>query len=148
VRKDAPAADSRGASFLGPFRRAIAHDGASAWMLRNARAGQIIAETLIPAFERSARNKGLLGRQSLEQGSAMILAPCSSVHTFFMKFPIDIVFVARDGRVVKVCERRGPWRLAIGAGAFAVVELPAGALEQSGTRVGDRLEIALASLPT
>jgi len=142
VRKDAPAADSRGASFLGPFRRAIAHDRASAWMLRNARAGQIIAETLIPAFERSARNKGLLGRQSLEQGSAMILAPCSSVHTFFMKFPIDIVFVARDGRVVKVCERRRPWRLALGPGAFAVVELPAGALEASGTRVGDRLEIS------
>jgi uncharacterized membrane protein (UPF0127 family) len=117
-------------------------------MLRNARAGQIVAATLIPAFDRSTRNKGLLGRQSLERGSAMILAPCSSVHTFFMKFPIDIIFVARDGRVVKICERRRPWRLALGLGAFAVVELPAGALEASGTRVGDRLEITLGFLPT
>ena len=103
-------------------------------MLRNARAGQIVAVTLIPAFDRSTRNKGLLGRRSLEQGSAMILAPCSSVHTFFMKFPIDIIFVARDGRVVKMCERCHPWRLALGPGAFAVIELPAGAVEPSGTQ--------------
>ena len=137
-----PAPDRRGSTFLGPFRRAIAHDGAPAWMLRNARAGQIVAVTLIPAFDRSTRNKGLLGRHSLEQGSAMILAPCSSVHTFFMKFPIDIIFVARDGRVVKMCERCRPWRLALGPGAFAVIELPAGAVEPSGTRVGDRLEIS------
>ena len=141
MRKDAPAADSGGASFLGPFRRAIAHDGGSAWMLRNARDGQIIAVTLIPAFARATRNKGLLGRHSLEQGSAMILAPCSSVHTFFMKFPIDIIFVARDGRVLKIRSRCGPWRLAFGVGAFAVIELAAGAVDASRTRVGDRLTI-------
>ena len=84
-------------------------------MLRNARAGQIVAVTLIPAFDRSARNKGLLGRHSLEKGSAMILAPCSSVHTFFMKFPIDIIFVARDGRVVKIVSAvvHGGWRWAL-----------------------------------
>jgi uncharacterized membrane protein (UPF0127 family) len=114
-------------------------------MLRNVRAGEILAVTLIPAFARATRNKGLLGRHSLEPGSAMILAPCSSVHTFFMKFAIDIVFVARDGRVVKIRERCRPWRLALGLGAFAVIELAAGAVAPSGTRVGDRLEITLPS---
>ena len=145
MRNDAipnPAPNRAGSTFLGAFRRAFAHDGAAGWILRNQRAGQIVAATLIPAFDRETRNKGLLGRHSLEQGSAMILAPCSSVHTLFMRFPIDIIFVARDGRVVKMCERCRPWRLALGPGAFAVVELPAGALEQSGTRVGDRLEIS------
>jgi len=142
VGNAATAPASRGSTFLGPLRRAIACEGAPAQMLRNARDGRIVAVTLIPAFDRSARNKGLLGRRSLEEGSAMILAPCSSVHTFFMKFPIDILFVARDGRVVKMCERCRPWRLALRPGAFAVIELPAGALEPSGTRVGDRLEIS------
>jgi uncharacterized protein len=142
VGKDAPDAGSRGATFLRPLRRAIANGEVPAGTLRNTRAGQILAVTLIPAFDRTTRNKGLLGRRSLEKGSAMILAPCSSVHTVFMKFAIDIIFVARDGRVVKICERCRPWRLALGLGAFAVVELPAGAVEPSGTRVGDRLEIS------
>ena len=71
----------------------------------------------------------------------MILAPCSSVHTFFMKFPIDIIFVARDGRVLKIRARCGPWRLAFGLGAFAVIELAAGAVDASQTTVGDRLTI-------
>jgi uncharacterized protein len=112
------------------------------WALRHASSGQLVASTLIAAFDRATRNKGLLGRHALAPGSAMILAPCSSVHTFFMKFPIDIVFVARDGRVVKIRSRCGPWRLAFGVGAFAVIELPAGAVEASGTRVGDRLTIS------
>ena len=124
------------------FLRAITHNIEQPWTLRNATSGRIVASSVIPAFDRATRNKGLLGRRSLEPGSAMILAPCSSVHTFFMKFPIDIVFVARDGRVLKVRARCGGWRLAFGAGAFAVIELPQGAVEATGTKVGDRLEIA------
>jgi uncharacterized membrane protein (UPF0127 family) len=124
------------------FLREIVRDAARPWTLRNASGGQIVATTVIPAFDRATRNKGLLGRSSLEPGSAMILAPCSSVHTFFMKFPIDIVFASREGRVLKVRPRCGGWRLAIGVGSFAVIELPQGALEATGTKVGDRLEIA------
>jgi len=123
------------------FLRAITQDPARGWTLRRASDGQLVARTLIPAFDRATRNKGLLGRHALEPGSAMILAPCSSVHTFFMKFPIDIVFVARDGRVLKLRLRCGPWRLALRLGAFAVIELPSGGVEASGTRVGDRLTV-------
>ncbi|MQA28850.1 MAG: DUF192 domain-containing protein [Luteitalea sp.] len=123
------------------FLRGISQDAAHRWTLRRASGGQVVAGSVIPAFDRVTRNKGLLGRRSLEPGSAMVLAPCNSVHTFFMKFPIDIVFVSRDGRVLKIRPRCGAWRLAFGAGAFAVIELPSGAAEASGVGVGDRLEI-------
>jgi uncharacterized membrane protein (UPF0127 family) len=119
----------------------MTQDPVRPWALRHASSGRLVASTLIAAFDRATRNKGLLGRHALAPGSAMILAPCSSVHTFFMKFPIDIVFVARDGRVLKIRSQCGPWRLAFGVGAFAVIELPAGAAEASETRVGDHLTI-------
>jgi uncharacterized membrane protein (UPF0127 family) len=111
------------------------------WTLRLAASGRIVAGALIPAFDRVTRNKGLLGRHALESGTAIILAPCSSVHTFFMKFPIDIVFVARDGRVLKIRSRCGPWRLAFGFGAFAVIELNPGVAEEAGIVVGAHLTV-------
>jgi uncharacterized membrane protein (UPF0127 family) len=114
---------------------------ARSWQLRNASRGSIVATMVIPAFERTRRNKGLLGRRSFAPGSALILAPCSSVHTFFMKFPIDIVFMSRDGEVLKVVPRCRAWRLAFGIGAFAVIELPSAAAKATGTGVGDRLQL-------
>ena len=124
-------------SFLTVMTQAPSHR----WSLRRAADGQLFAVTLIPAFDRKTRNKGLLGRGSLEPGTAIILAPCSGVHTFFMKFAIDIAFIDRDGWVLKVRHRCQPWRLSLGVGAFAVIELPAGALHVSGMNIGDRLEV-------
>jgi uncharacterized protein len=72
-----------------------------------------------------------------------VLAPCTSIHTFFMQFSIDVLFVARDGRVMKVQRALGAWRLAAAWRAFAVVELPVGAIDRSETRVGDLLEVEL-----
>src|SRR3954451_21225410 len=96
---------------------------------------------LEPAFESSARNRGLLGRASLPPGHALILAPSNFVHTFFMQFPIDLLFVARDGRVLKL-RRAVPARRIAGAfRAFAVIELAANALESSGTVEGDLLSL-------
>ena len=88
------------------------------------------------------RGKGLLGRRGLPQGTGLVIEPCSSIHTFFMAFPIDIAFVAKDGRVVTVAHTLKPWRL----GPFArkvhyVVELPAGTLQRSGTVADDYLDI-------
>jgi uncharacterized membrane protein (UPF0127 family) len=128
---------SKAPSFLRPMTR----NTSQAWGLRNVSSGRIIAATVIPAFDRATRNRGLLGRRSLAPDSAMILAPCSSVHTFFMKFPIDVVFVSRAGQVLKVRAHCRPWRLAVGAGAFATIELPEGAAEATATNVGDQLEI-------
>lgn len=75
----------------------------------------------------------------------MIIAPCSAVHTFFMKFPLDLIFVAKDGRVLKTRRRIPAWRISGRLGAFAVIELAAGALGASQCEVGDRLEVVAAA---
>jgi uncharacterized membrane protein (UPF0127 family) len=71
----------------------------------------------------------------------MILAPCTSIHTFFMKFPIDVLFVARDGRVLKRAAAVPAWRIRAAWRAFAVIELPTGAIDRTDTQVGDVLQL-------
>jgi hypothetical protein len=122
-------------SFLTPLVR----EPQSGYALRNSRSGECLADTVEPAFDSATRNRGLLGRDSLPQGSALILAPCTSVHTWFMRFPIDVVFVTRSGEITKVCPAVGPWRFAVAWNSHAVVELPAGGAGDS--RSGDTLEL-------
>ena len=126
------------ASFLGP----ILTDPNARWVLRNARHAGIVARTIETAFDSPTRNRGLLGRSGLADGHALILAPCSSIHTFFMQFAIDVAFVDRDGVVLRARNVLGPWRLQISVRAFAVVELASGSLDRSDTRAGDRLYVA------
>jgi uncharacterized membrane protein (UPF0127 family) len=126
------------ANFLLPM---IRHAG-RAYELRNTRNGRVIADTVIPAFDSGARRKGLLGRDSFPDGSAMIIAPTNAIHTFWMRFPIDVLFVRRDGFVVKVQERVAPWRAAVYPSAYAVIELAAGALRGGDVMVGDVLSLA------
>lgn len=75
-------------------------------------------------------------------GSALIIAPSNAIHTFFMRFAIDVAFAARDGTVVKRRTAIPPWRITAAWGAYAVIELPAGALDLSGTERGDTLRIS------
>jgi len=91
--------------------------------------------------DRSAdRRRGLLGRTGLEPGRGMLLTPCSSVHTFFMRFRIDVVFLDRNGVVLAVVPDLGPGRLAWGGWrARQTLELAAGAAAAAGLRRGDRL---------
>lgn len=109
--------------------------------LRNARSGRPLATTVEAAFASADRNRGLLGRDNLPDGYALVIAPTFLVHTFGMRFAIDIVFVARDGRVVKVRRAVPPRRIAGALGAFAVVEMAAGQVEVSGTGAGDVIEV-------
>ncbi len=83
---------------------------------------------------------GLLGRASLLHGDALVIEPCRSVHTAFMRFAIDVVMVDRSLRVVKVVSGLKPFRVS-GAlrSADAVVELPGGTIVETGTEVGDQL---------
>ena len=106
------------------------------------RSNKEVARTLITAFDSASRRKGLLDHASLADGSAMIIAPSSAIHTFAMRFTIDVIFVSRDGRVLKVRPHVKPRRIAGAWRAFAVVELPAGTIERSDTRAGDRLQLA------
>ncbi len=124
-------------SFLGPLLRS----SDSSFALTNTRNNRIVARTLITAFDSASRRQGLLKHDSLAEGSALIIAPSSAIHTFSMRFAIDVAFVSRDGRVLKVRSALPPWRIAASWRAFAVIELPVGALEQSDTRRDDLLHV-------
>jgi uncharacterized protein len=89
-----------------------------------------------------SRGVGLLGRKSLADGEGLLIEPCSSVHTAFMRFTIDVIYVDKSHRVVKVAPRMAPFRASMAMSkAHAVIELPAGVIERSGTAPGDELEI-------
>src|SRR5687767_6686802 len=87
-----------------------------------------------------ARMRGLLGRSNLPQGEGILLRPAGSIHTFFMRFPIDVVFLNEEGLVVEVVPRLQPWRAAGVKGASAVLELSAGEAESRGIEVGSTLQ--------
>ena len=107
--------------------------------LVNQRTDEALAERVEVAVTRRDRRKGLLGRTGLDASSALILAPCAAIHTMFMRFDIDAVFVDDDGRAVKVVRELSPWRIALDPTAHAVVELPAGSLREREVNIGDRL---------
>ena len=100
-----------------------------------------LASRVEVAVSRRARRRGLLGRQRLDASAALMLVPCVAVHTAFMRFPIDVIFVNRDGRVVHLVSRLQPWRVALAAAAHAVIELAAGVIDKRDVRVGDRVRL-------
>jgi uncharacterized membrane protein (UPF0127 family) len=85
------------------------------------------------------RRRGLLGRSGMDPAEALIIAPCSAIHMFFMKFAIDAVFVDRGGRVLKIAHDLRPWRIAASLRAHAVVEMTAGNARRGDLAIGDRL---------
>jgi uncharacterized protein len=100
-----------------------------------------VCESCTLADNPRARLKGLLGRARLERGEGMLLRPAPAIHTFFMRFSIDAVFVDRELRVVGVAPRLRPWRWARRSRARGVLELPAGEAERRGIRIGERLSL-------
>ena len=90
------------------------------------------------------RSKGLLGRASMDEGEGLWIVPCPMIHTFFMKFPIDVLFLDSGLRVVRVIEGLRPWRLSPWVwSAHSVLELPGGSLLDA-VAAGDRLEMRAA----
>ena len=85
------------------------------------------------------RRTGLLKHTSLEPGQGLWIVPCEGVHTWFMKFAIDVVFLNKKRQVVKLRKSMGKWRMAMSLRAHSVLELPAGTLERTGTQKGDQL---------
>ena len=101
--------------------------------------GRVVCEQLLVAARPLRRMVGLLGRRNLPAGEGILLRPAGSIHTFFMRFPIDVVFLDRDQVVVGIEAELAPWRTAGRRGAKAVVEIAAGECARRGVRVGDRL---------
>lgn len=124
------------------FARRLALAAALPFAMVDADTGVVVAQRVEPALTRAARRRGLLGQESIDRRHALALAPCAAVHTVGMRFAIDVLFVSRRGRVLKVVTDLRPWRIAGRLGAYAAVELQAGALDACGVRVGDQLLLA------
>lgn len=110
--------------------------------VRNLTRGTLLATQLEVAGSGGTRRKGLLGRDGLAAGEGLWIVPCESVHTFFMRFPIDLVYLDRKHRVRKVRHAVGAWRLSACLTAHSILELPAGTALASKTERGDRLEFS------
>ncbi len=109
---------------------------------RNARNGASLGDRVIVANGRLARMRGLLGRPEPERGEGLLIAPCSGIHTWFMRYEIDVAFLDRDGRIVKKREHLPPFRvLPKVRGARAALELPSGELDRADARLGDTILI-------
>jgi uncharacterized protein len=108
-------------------------------IVRNETRGSIIAQMTDVANTSAKRRKGLLGYDSLPEGHALWIVPCESVHTCFMRFSIDLVYLDRKYKVCKVRKAISPWRLSTCLLAHSVLELPAGVIEKTRTQKGDQL---------
>jgi uncharacterized protein len=109
--------------------------------VRNETRATVLAESAEVADTSAKRRTGLLKHTALEAGEGLWIVPCESVHTFFMKFPIDLVYLDKKRKVRKVRHAVGPWRLSACLPAHSVLELPAGMAAKTKTVPGDQLTI-------
>ena len=112
-------------------------------MIRNLTKRTVLSYRTFQAVSFGDRLRGLIGRPFDRFGfDAMVFPSCSSIHTCFMTFPIDVIFLGPENTVLKTCPGCRPWRPAVWCcGAVGVIELPAGALSHTGTEPGDRLDL-------
>lgn len=115
--------------------------------VHNATRDRLLASQGIEASTFRQRFIGLMGRKELPLGEGLLIRPCNSIHTFFMRIAIDAAFLDRDDRIVKRYDALPPWRAtAVHFKAVAVLELPAGTLLASGTQEGDLLRLEFPGL--
>ena len=106
--------------------------------LRNLTRDTVLAARCRIADSYLPRLIGLMGAPGLEPGEGLLIRPCNSIHTHFMRFPIDVLYVSHEDKVVAIDEAMAPWRFGrIHRNARYVVELPAGTVAATGTLVGD-----------
>ncbi len=102
---------------------------------------RVVCEHAVIADRALTRMRGLLGRPDLPVGEGLLLEPAPAIHTAFMRFPIDVVFLDAYLRVIKVVSPLPPWRSALARGGRAVLELPAGEAGRRDVKLGDRLDV-------
>ena len=116
------------------------------YRLRVVRSGAVLGSEVERADSAWMRMCGLLGRRGLAAGGGMRFEPASSLHMLFMRFAIDVVYVDREERVVKLVSDLKPWRFSAARGARSAYELPAGTIGAADIGVGDALVIEPASV--
>ena len=108
--------------------------------VRNITRDVLLGHSVAVAADSRTRRTGLLKHDRLAPGEGLWIAPCEAVHTFGMKFAIDVVYLSRSKKVLKVRKNMGKRRISLCLRAYSVLELPAGVLDETGTAPGDQLE--------
>jgi uncharacterized membrane protein (UPF0127 family) len=103
--------------------------------------GPVVCEHGVLAVTAWTRSKGLLGRSGLDPDEGLWIQPTGSIHMWFMRFAIDVVYADKEGRVLKLVRGIRPWRMSACRGAKVALELPVGAIDRAGVEVGDHLVI-------
>jgi uncharacterized protein len=109
--------------------------------VRNVTRDAVLADSAAVADSSQSRRTGLLKHTGLAQGDGLWIVPCESVHSFFMKFTIDVIYLDKQHKVKKIRPEMVPWRASVCLTAHSVLELPAGTIARTGTQAGDQLEI-------
>lgn len=108
----------------------------------NQRNNLILADKAKVAATFSKRLIGLLDREYLNEGEGLVIIPSNSIHMFFMRFAIDVLFLDKKGKVVAILRSFKPWELSrIYFNAYSVLELPSGVIDKTGTQKGDIIKI-------
>jgi uncharacterized membrane protein (UPF0127 family) len=115
--------------------------------IKNLTRNTVLATCLDVANTSSKRNKGLLGRKCLSSGEGLWILPCEAVHTFWMQFSIDLVYLDRKKQIKKLVSGLPPWRLSACLRARSILELPSGTIRDTQTQLGDTLDFSTALLP-
>jgi uncharacterized protein len=108
--------------------------------IRNQSRDTLVADRADIADTSAKRRTGLLKHTGLEPGEGLWIAPCEAVHTIGMKFPIDVLFLDKKKKVLKIKPAMPRWRMAVSLFAHSVLELPSGRAAQTQTSAGDQLE--------
>jgi uncharacterized membrane protein (UPF0127 family) len=108
----------------------------------NLRNGMVLATNVVFANSLLKRMKGLLGKKNMQAGEALLIKPCMSIHTVGMRFPIDVAFLNTKNKVTAIVNNLKPQRITrLYFKAISVLELPAGTLNTTDTRIGDEIDI-------
>jgi uncharacterized protein len=107
--------------------------------IENSTRNTFLATNATMANTSEKRRQGLLKHDSLPRGEGLYIVPCEGVHSFFMKFSIDVLYLDRKKKVVKIVPGWKPWRISLCLRAHGVLELPAGTAEETATQPGDQL---------
>ena len=104
--------------------------------------GTLVAGEVAEAATMVSRGLGLMFRRELAPGHGLAITPCNSIHMFFMRFPLDVAFVDREGTVLRVYQGIRPWRVSrLVRRARTAYELPAGTLQRAGVVAGSTLRL-------
>ena len=108
--------------------------------IRNLDRNVHLADPALVADTSATRRTGLLKHEKFEAGDGLWIVPCEGVHTFGMKFPIDVLYLSKKRKVLKIRKEMPKSRMSFCLSAHSVLELPSGMADRTGTAVGDQLE--------